>query len=69
MGGNLAPDSLYFGQYKDGSVNWKEISTKGAKPGKRYGHTMNFSKPFLILFGGSTGSVSLNETWILDLSQ
>ena len=48
---------------------WKEVMPKGVRPGKRYGHTLNFSKPNLIIFGGSTGSASLNETWILDLSQ
>lgn len=69
VGGNLAPEILYFGSLKENTITWKEIVVKGPKPGKRYGHTLNFSKPYLILFGGSTGSVSLNETWILDLMQ
>lgn len=70
VGGNLAQETLYFALIKDKEreVEWKEPLVKGPKPGKRYGHSLNYSKPYLILFGGSTGSVSLNETWILDLS-
>ncbi len=39
----------------------------GARPGRRYGHTLCFYKPHLILFGGSTGNETINETWILNL--
>lgn len=46
---------------------WNEIETEGPKPGRRYGHTLLYNKPNLILFGGSTGSQTINETWILDL--
>ena len=52
---------------KGKEANWNEINTEGEKPGRRYGHTLCFNKPNLILFGGSTGSKNINETWILDL--
>ena len=29
---------------------------KGPTPGKRYGHSLVYYKPFFILFGGVTGS-------------
>ncbi len=52
-----------------GNENWVTIPVKGATPGKRYGHTMVFFKPFLIVFGGNTGTVPVNDVWILNVEK
>lgn len=41
----------------------------GTTPGRRYGHTMVFNKPHLVVFGGNTGSEPLNDSWSLDLEK
>ena len=69
VGGTLAREQLYHLKVKGKEAVWNEINTEGEKPGRRYGHTLCFNKPNLILFGGSTGSKNINETWILDLMQ
>lgn len=50
------------------ACKWGAISTKGPGPGKRYGHTLCFYKPYLILFGGNAGNKLTNQTWILNVS-
>jgi hypothetical protein len=32
------------------------MTNKNNTPGQRYGHTMVYSKPYLIVFGGNTGN-------------
>ena len=41
----------------------------GTTPGRRYGHTLVYSKPFLITFGGNTGSEPANDTWALNVEK
>ena len=47
----------------------KKIIANGTTPGKRYGHTMVYSKPYLVLFGGNSGTIPINDTWILNLEK
>lgn len=64
-GGSLASDDLYFLDLRgaDGINNlnrsdtglWTVIPVVGTTPGRRYGHTLTFSKLCLIVFGGNTG--------------
>ncbi len=69
VGGNLAKEQLYHLKIDGNKAIWNELQINGKRPGKRYGHTLCFSKPNVILFGGSTGNETINETWILDLLQ
>lgn len=39
----------------------------GGAPGRRYGHTMVFNKPLLIVCGGNNGAQTVNDIWILDV--
>lgn len=41
----------------------------GTTPGRRYGHTMCLVRPFLIIFGGNTGSEPINDVWSLNLEK
>ncbi len=68
VGGKLAPATLFhFKLESDDKIQWNEINTQGDAPGQRYGHSLCFNKPYVILFGGGTGQTTLNETWILNL--
>ena len=39
----------------------------GTTPGRRYGHTIAFCKPFLIVFGGNIGNELVNDVWSLNV--
>jgi len=55
----LASDDLYLLDIKDGEekAQWNIIPVVGPTPGRRYGHTLTYAKPFLVAFGGNTGIV------------
>lgn len=67
--GTIAKENLYNLRVEGTTAKWNELQVVGPKPGPRYGHTMTFTKPYVITFGGSTGSETLNETWCLDMQQ
>jgi len=45
---------FFFFKLKDAGV-WTVVPVVGTTPGRRYGHSLTFTKPFLIVFGGNTG--------------
>lgn len=67
MGGTIAKEHLYHLKVKESKALWSEVTVKGEKPLPRYGHTLSYCKPHVILFGGSTGSEVLNETWCINM--
>ena len=50
---------------------WKiiEITNKSMTPGQRYGHTMVFNKPYLVVFGGNSGNKAENDVWLLNINK
>ncbi len=66
--GGLAPDELYLLDLKNGEQNaeWIVVPVKGQTPGRRYGHTLVFLKPYLILFAGNYGNEAVNDVWIFN---
>ena len=50
---------------KDDKAEWGNISVqKGTPtPGRRYGHSLVFYKPYLILFGGNLNNEVVNDVW------
>ena len=65
----MSENKLYHLKVSNYVGNWSEVKTNGQRPSSRYGHTLTFQKPYLILFGGSTGNQTLNDTWCIDLTQ
>ena len=45
------------------------VPVVGITPGRRYGHTLAFSKPNLIIFAGNTGSETINDVWTLNVER
>lgn len=69
LDGALAGDELYILDVKNGEdeATWNIIPVTGKTPGKRYGHTMCFMKPYVVVFGGNTGSKPANDVWVISL--
>ena len=69
--GQYATDDLWFLDIKNQEeVNWMQVPIDGQTPGPRYGHSMVYILPNLILFGGSSNSgqnrrnIIMKDVWI-----
>lgn len=53
-GGGVAPDDLYFLDLRNGEdqAQWIIVPVVGTTPGRRYGHSLVYTKPYLLVFGG-----------------
>ena len=69
--GGLANEDLYLLDLKSGEekANWLVIPTIGYSPGRRYGHSMVYLKPFTVVFGGVPGNDPTNDAFILNLER
>jgi protein phosphatase len=65
----LASDDLFLLDLKDNIGIWNTVNISGKTPGKRYGHSLNYSKPILVLFGGNIGDTETNDCWVLDIQR
>ena len=54
---------------KDDFGVWNIINVGIKTPGKRYGHSFNYSKPYLIVFGGHNFESILNDTWVRNIQK
>ena len=70
-GGSLASDDLFLLDLRNGerSATWMIVPVVGVTPGRRYGHTLVYSKPNLIVFAGNTGSETINDAWSLNVEK
>lgn len=70
-GGSLASDDLYLLDMRNGEAQaqWMIVPVVGSTPGRRYGHTIIFSKPYLLVFGGNTGQEPVNDVWCLSVER
>jgi len=67
-GGSLSSDELYLLDIRDENKSqWMSVPVLGPTPGRRYGHSMIFNKPLLIVFGGNNGSEAVSDIWVLDV--
>ena len=48
---------------------YTSIRTNTRKKIWSYSHTMIFIKPFLIVFRGITGTLPINDSWILNVKK
>ena len=47
---------------------WSQINSEGERPGQRYGHSLNYLDPYLILFGGNLNPKLMNDIWLMDMN-
>ncbi len=45
------------------------VPVVGTTPGRRYGHTLVYSKPNIIVFGGNNGTETINDVWTLNVEK
>ena len=69
--GQYAQDDLWFLDIKNNEdASWMQVPIEGATPGPRYGHSMVYILPVLVLFGGSSsGSQNqrneiMSDVWV-----
>jgi len=43
------------------------VKIEGPTPGQRYGHSINYIKPYIVVFGGFNTTELLNDVWILNI--
>lgn len=53
----------------DKGAQWMIVPVVGNTPGRRYGHTITFSKPYLLVYGGNTGTEPVNDVWCLNVDK
>jgi diadenosine tetraphosphatase ApaH/serine/threonine PP2A family protein phosphatase len=70
-GGSLASDDLYLLDLRQGEeqAQWIIVPVVGPTPGRRYGHVITFCMPYLLVFGGNTGSDAVNDVWFLSVEK
>uniref|UniRef100_A0A0G4GUT8 Serine/threonine-protein phosphatase n=1 Tax=Chromera velia CCMP2878 TaxID=1169474 RepID=A0A0G4GUT8_9ALVE len=72
-GGSLSPDELYLLDFRQEAnrqrSQWMPVPVQGPTPGRRYGHSLVFHKPNLIVFGGNNGTQAENDIWHLDVER
>ena len=71
--GGLAEDEiwlLYLNEGTEGEGEWKKYQvSNGQSPGPRYGHSLNFIKPYFVLFGGNFNPSLSNDVWIVNINE
>ena len=67
----FAPNELFLLNLAKGeqNANWIQIETEGPNPGNRFGHSLSFIKPYIVLFGGYFINNTSNDTWVLSIDQ
>ena len=51
----------------ENNCKWITLPCSGNSPGKRYGHTMCYMKPFLMTFGGNVGNRITNDIHLINV--
>ena len=67
----MASDNLHMLDLTNGenACKWITLPTSGPSPGKRYGHTMCYMKPYLIVFGGNIGNKITNDICFINIDE
>jgi hypothetical protein len=45
------------------------VPVVGSTPGRRYGHSLIYVKPHLLVFAGNTGNEPVNDVWCLNVEK
>ena len=71
LGRGLASDNLFFLDLRNGEspTQYTIIPVVGKTPGRRYGHSLVYCKPYLLVFGGNLGKELVNDAWCLNVER
>lgn len=65
--GQLVDNDLYLLKINDSICKYIRVPIESEKPLARYGHTMVFTKPYILLIGGNVANEPSNEVWCLSI--
>lgn len=67
----MASDELFLLDIRNGEdkAQWMIVPVVGTTPGRRYGHTLIYFKPNLLIFGGNNGTDTVNDVWMLNVEK
>eukprot|EP00918_Siedleckia_nematoides_P005801 GHVU01012710.1.p1 GENE.GHVU01012710.1~~GHVU01012710.1.p1 ORF type:complete len:385 (+),score=53.33 GHVU01012710.1:236-1390(+) len=68
-GGSLSSDDLYLLDVRKQPMSWMRVPITGVTPGRRYGHSMVYHKPNLVVVGGNNGKDCFNDIWFMDVEK
>lgn len=69
--GNLVDNELYLLKLGNNESNakWVKVPIEGPKPVSRYGHSLVFFKPYILVIKGNIGNEPCNDVWILSIDK
>ena len=65
--GQMVDNDLYLLKINDNVCKYIKVPIDSEKPLARYGHTMIFTKPYILLIGGNVANEPSNEVWSLSI--
>ena len=48
---------------------WTIVPVVGPTPGRRYGLSITYSRPYLVVFGGNSGLETVSDFWSLNVEK
>ena len=62
---------MYLLKLASNEINgkWVKVPVGGNKPDPRYGHSMVFFKPYILVVGGNIGNDPSNDVWMLSIDK
>ena len=70
--GGLADDLLNIftlNSENESEGDWTQIKGNGERPGQRYGHSLNYLEPYILLFGGNLNPKLMNDIWVMNMNK
>jgi len=71
LGGGVSSNELFLFNIprEEKSASWIKIDTEGPGPEGRYGHSLSYTSPYIVLFGGYCKKEPSNDTWVLSIEE
>lgn len=65
--GQLVDNELYLLKVNDYTCKFIKVPIESGKPPSRYGHSMVFTRPFILIIGGNMQNEPTDEVWSLSI--
>ena len=67
--GKLVDNDLYLVKFYDGDCRYIKVPVSSQKPSSRYGHSMIYLKPYILVIGGNVNNNPSDEVWLLSIKK
>ena len=65
--GKVVDNDLYLLKVNDNTCKFIKVPIETEKPSSRYGHSMVFTRPYILVIGGNVQNEPTNEVWSLSI--